>query len=121
MPMSCQSEIQGDYLHISATGSLSSVIEMLSYIEKIQEELSRAGLSRMLVNETRCHMHMTLAELEDVVRELHEPKWFVLSKPKVAIVCSAINYPLQRHLFDAVRKVGVFLEEEEARQWLAQG
>ena len=100
---------------------MSSAFEMLTYIEIMHGELAQAGLSKMLVDETGCHMHMTLAELEEAVRELRQPTRFVFSSPKVAVVCSAINYPLLQHTFDLVEKVGVFLEEEGAVQWLAQG
>ena len=120
MPIHYQSEIKGDYLQVTTSGSIDSVDEMLRYIEEVHGEMARAGLSKLLVDETRCHIHMNLAALEAAADELHEPTRFVLSKPKLAIVSSAVNYSLHQHLFDGADKVQVFLEAEAASHWLAQ-
>lgn len=121
MPIDYQSRVEDDYLHIVAKGSVCSMDELLNYIQRIYEDLVRADLFKVLADETKCHMHMSLDGLKDATKEFTEPKGFDVTKRKSAILCSAMNHRLLRHTFDSKDGIKIFTDETEAREWLAKG
>ena len=117
MPTIHLSRIGEDYLHVVAEGSVKSTPDMLNYIETIYDRLAQTGLSRILIDETKCHMHMTFNDLLEVARALNGAKEFE-SMPKTAVVTSNANHPLFQHIFDSLRGIKVFKDVETAKEWL---
>lgn len=117
MPVRCRFERRNDYLHVAVEGSLFSSDEMLDYLESLRGSVMRAGLSKLLVDEMKCHMHLDLDALEAVADELRNPRWF-LDSLNVAVVSSSVNHPLFRHIFDPMESIKVFSGEQAARTWL---
>lgn len=79
--------------------------------------LAQTGLSRVLINETRCHMHITFDGLLEVASVLDSTKEFKAMR-KTAVVTSNANHPLFQHIFDSLTKIKIFRDEERAREWL---
>ena len=121
MSMNYRSEIEKDYLHIVATGSVHSTEEMTSYISRIHNDMAQSGLSKALADETKCHIHISIDELKFAIAQVVEPKELESGVRKSAIICSAMNLHLFRHTFDSIEAVEIFTDEEEAKRWLAQG
>ncbi|WP_319469276.1 hypothetical protein [uncultured Pseudodesulfovibrio sp.] len=119
MSINYRSEIEDDYLHIVVEGSLCSLDEVLHYVRNMYGGLAQAGLSKLLVDETKCHLHIGIDGFARVVREIQETAG-VEFKHKKAIVSSDMNNPLFLHIFDSVDRVRIFADKEEARKWLAE-
>lgn len=120
MPIEYQSKIVDDYLHVVAKGSVCSIDEMLHYIESIFGNMARTGLSKVLADETGCHVHLSLDGLKEAIARVCEPKEFDAAKRKSAILCSIMNHRLYLHTFDPIGCVAIFTNETEARQWLSE-
>ncbi|WP_129586470.1 hypothetical protein [Pseudodesulfovibrio hydrargyri] len=93
---------------------------MIAYIDRIHGDLVRAGLSRVLADETNCHVHMNLDELGRALREVREPEELTAAGRKSAVVSSNVNHILSQHIFDPVKNIKVFTDRETARKWLTE-
>ena len=118
--MEYRSAIEGDLLHIVAEGAVSSPDGMLRHIDKIHARLVRSGLRKVLADETKCHIHVSLDGLKTAIRQVVEPPELETGMRRSAIVSSSMNYHLFRHTFDSVEGVEIFMDKDEARQWLAE-
>jgi len=118
MPIRYEASVEDDHIHVIVKGSLGSAAEMMDYIGSQRGELEKAGLAKLLIDETQCHMHLDFDALEKVASELQKPEWIV-DKLKIAIVSSSINHPLFKHIFEPMEKIRIFTDNEKARQWLA--
>ena len=119
--MEYRSGIEDDCLHIIAEGAVSSSDEMLRHIDRIHAMLVRSGLRKVLADETKCHIHVSLDGLKTAIGQVVEPPELGIGMRKSAIISSSMNFHLFRHTFDCVERVEIFMDEEEARRWLAEG
>lgn len=117
MSIQCKPEIIDDYLHVTVEGSLSSAEKMLAYIKQLHEQLEQSGVRKLLVNETKCHIHISIDDLKTVAEEGHKLNW--LQKHFiVAVVSSDMNHPLFRHAFSPMKGIDIFSDEDSAIHWL---
>ncbi len=122
MPVKYLFEIKDEYLYIKVEGSLSSEEEMVNYIDTMHAKRLQVGVSRVLVNESKCHMHMHFDELMKVANELRGHRWLLdnLQTSKVAIVTSNANHPLFQHAMESVPSLTVFTDMDAAKNWLIE-
>ncbi|WP_319584376.1 hypothetical protein [uncultured Pseudodesulfovibrio sp.] len=120
MPIRYHSEIQDDCLWVKIEGSLCSAEEMVNYVGKVHEDLSLTGLSKVLADETRCHVHMNLQTLGEALKEIHKSDHLQVPERKSAVVSSNINHMLFQHIFNSVKHVQVFTDMDAARTWLME-
>ena len=118
MAITYQSRMEGDSLCVVAEGSATSIEEALQYVESMYRELRRTGLSKLLVYETKLHVHMNLDDIADVIRRINDLRGNSYEHQE-AVICSEMVYPLYRHVFEPVKRIKVFVNEAEAREWLA--
>lgn len=116
MHLNYSKHIANDYLHVTTTGNYKSVAEAIALISKVYEDLSRSGLGKLLVDDTKCHVLMSL----DESMELHASSEASLNIPKVptAIVCKSCDYALYRHFYSAHLNTRVFTDLEAAETWI---
>jgi len=119
MQLRYQSEIRGDCLHIVAEGAVHSIDAMLDHIANMRREVALTGLSKLLADERKCHMHINFDGLKDIADALRTTPWRTTDL-KVAVVSSSINHPLFQHIFDPIKRIKVFTDEAAAKQWLAE-
>jgi len=117
MPVTYQYKIEDDHLHVVVKGSICSVDEMLGHIGNVHKERVKAGLSNLLINETKCFVHLSFDDVERLSCALLGLNW---SEPKVAVVVADMSRPLFQHAFQAAVKIKFFTNEEEAKRWLAE-
>jgi hypothetical protein len=117
MPVTYRYQVEDDYLHVVAEGSLCSVDEVLRHVKDVHGERVRAGLSKLLINEARCHIHMDFDTLESLSGALLGLNW---SEPKVAVVTAEVNHPIFQYVYGSAVRIKFFTEEDEARRWLAE-
>lgn len=120
MPIRYHSEIKGDCLHVAVEGSLCSAEEMIGYIDRIHGDLVRAGLCRVLADETHCHVHMNFDSLKNALGQIREPEELMVPGRKSAVVSSSINHILSQHVLDPIDPIKVFTDKEAAMKWLVE-
>jgi hypothetical protein len=120
VPITFRSECKDGCLRVVAKGSVYAVHEMVDYFKRLHDDLTRAGLLKLLVIETECNIHLSLDGLRRAAEEGRKLKWRE-DGVVVAVVSSDMNHPLFRHVFDPMEEVRIFSREQEAMEWLARG
>lgn len=121
MPFETQSEFKGWYLHVTTTGTLDTVNEVEDYVHSLREQAQQHDTKKVLIDERGL---MDQQDTHDAF-EFSESEAAVLAALagiRLSCICHPKNYELNKMyetlLLNRSLMFKVFLQEDEALQWL---